>query len=73
MVLSYSLDGRHLPLGIFFNFMFSYLNIIIEVGAVYIPELPCFLENMAVLGYILYPHQGCHLKHQNHQKAINIS
>jgi hypothetical protein len=28
---------------------------------------------MAVLGYILYPHQGCHLKHQNHQKAINIS
>jgi hypothetical protein len=47
-ILSYSLDVGPLPLGIlFFNFMFSYFKININVGAVLIQTAPAFPEKMA--------------------------
>jgi hypothetical protein len=51
MILSYSLDVGPLPLGIlFFNFMFSYFIININVGAVLIQTAPAFPEKMAQFG-----------------------
>jgi hypothetical protein len=51
MILFYSLDVGPLPIGIlFFNFMFSYFNINIKVGAVKIQTAPAFPEKVAQFG-----------------------
>jgi hypothetical protein len=50
-ILTYSLDVGPLQLGIlFFNFMFSYFNININVGTVLIQTAPAFPEKMAQFG-----------------------
>jgi hypothetical protein len=50
-ILFYSLDVGVLPLGVlFFNFMFSYFNFNINVGAVLILTAPPFPEKVVQLG-----------------------